>query len=298
MIDRAFRSSLTDPFANLALEESLLERGFGGESALLLYENAPCVVVGRNQNPWAEVAPGAGLPVLRRVSGGGSVYHDLGNLNWAFVVPRSRHDREGELVLVIGALSELGFKVEAGPRGGLFLAGAGPYAGAKVSGTARRLSSARVLHHGTLLVDADLSRLRACLGGIEAETTRALPSAPSPSANLSSIKPGIRVEDAEIALARAIAGKDLEDAELFADRSYADEAACRLRSWDWTCGATPAFSVSLPWSGGRARLDMRGGRVASASGPGSGSLFGLAGRAFDYGLPAECIGAMESRRIP
>lgn len=289
---------MSDPYSNLALEEALLERGFGGGSALLLYENDPCVVVGRNQNPWAEASADAELPVLRRVSGGGAVYQDRGNLNWALIVPRARHDRDAELALVVGALRELGLELEAGPRGGLFVSGGGPFKGAKVSGTARRLSSERVLHHGTLLVDADLARLRACLGGIEAEASRALPSLPSPCANLASLQPGLRVEGVALALARSLVGRESEAVEGLIDRSYADEAAVRLRSWEWTWGASPPFSVGMPWSGGRARLDVRGGRVASVSGEGSGSIAGFVERAFDYGLPLACVLAMEGRDIP
>jgi lipoate---protein ligase len=297
LIDRILRSGLTDPFANLALEESLLERGFGGGSALLLYVNAPCVVVGRNQNPWAEVPARAsldgGLPVLRRASGGGAVYQDGGNLNWSFIVPRPRHDREGELALVVDALREFGIELAAGKRGALFVAGEGPFKGAKVSGTARRLQAERVLHHGTLLIDADLSRLSSSLGGIEVAASRALASAPSPCANLSSLVPGLDLEAVASAFGRALGGREAESAESCADKAYAVAAALRLRSWNWTWGATPPFSIGLDWSGGRALLELREGRVASVSGPGSESIVGFIGRPFEYGMPVEFVKAME-----
>ena len=288
MIDRALRSYSTDPCVNLALEESLLERGFGGGSALLLYVNAPCVVVGRNQNPWAEASAGAqataqaaaqaSAPVISRVSGGGAVFQDHGNLDWALIVPRARHDRDAELALVIGALRELGLELEAGPRGGLFIAAEGPFQGSKVSGTARRISAERVLHHGTLLIDADLARLGASLGGIAVEASRALVSVSSPCANISSLAPGLSVEEAASALSLGLAGRAAEAALDIADRSYADDAVLRLRSWDWTWGATPPFSVGADWSGGRVRLDVRGGRVASVSGPGSLLIGSFVGR--------------------
>lgn len=297
MIDRVLRSGGTDPFVNLALEESLLERGFGGGSVLFLYVNGPCAVIGRNQNPWAEVSAGAaaggGLPVLRRVSGGGAVYQDEGNLNWSLIVPRPRHDREAELALIVGALREFGIELAPGRRGALLVAGEGPFKRAKVSGTARRLQAERVLHHGTLLLDADLARLASSLGGIEVAASRALASAPSPCANLSSLAPGLDLEAVASALARALVGREAERAEDIADRAYADEAALRLRSWDWTWGATPPFSVGLDWGGGRAILDLRGGRVASVSGPGSESIEGFVGRPFEYGMPVEFVKAME-----
>jgi lipoate---protein ligase len=307
LIDRALRSRSTDPFANLALEESLLERGFGGGSVLLLYVNAPCAVVGRNQNPWAEVSAeaalgpgpgrGEGMPVLRRVSGGGAVYQDLGNLDWSLILPRSRHDREAELALVAGALRELGMELAPGPRGGLFIAGQGPLAGSKVSGTARRLQAERVLHHGTLLVDSELPLLRSALGGMKVEASKALSSVSSPCANLSSLATGLGLEDAASALARALVGREPESAEGVADPLYAADAAIRLRSWDWTWGATPAFAIGLGPSGGGARIEVRGGRVASASGPGSELLGGFIGRAFDYGTPGECVNTLEGSDV-
>jgi len=298
LIDRALFSAGGDPYRNLALEESLLERGFEGAGALLLYANEPCVVVGRNQNPWVEASGASGIPVLRRVSGGGAVYHDLGNLNWAFVLPRSRHDREAELALVAGALRDLGIAAEAGPRGGIFLASGGPRAGAKISGTARRLTAERVLHHGTLLVDADLARMGACLGGLEPEDSRAVSSVPSPCVNLESILPGIRVEDVTEALSRSLAGSRIGAAEAAADSAYAEESERRLRGWDWTWGATPAFAVAVEWGGGTVGIDVRGGRVASVSGPGSEAIADFVGRKFDYGLPGNCADAMNFGGIP
>ncbi len=313
MYDLALRAAGGDPILNLALEESLLERGIrddsrgddsrgdagddsrgdAGASAVLVYVNDPCVVVGRNQNPWVEVSPRSPLPVLRRVSGGGAVYHDRGNLNWSILVPRSRHDPEAELRLVAAALRSLGVETVSGRRGGLFVADAGPWKGAKLSGTARRLTASRVLHHGTLLVDADLSRLASCLGGIEAERSKALPSVRSTSVNLSDLVPGLRVEDAALAIARALSAAESESAEALADPGYAAAAALRLAGWEWTWGATPAFALGLPWSGGRASIEIKSGIVVSASGQGAESLRGMAGRRFGYGLPEAAIGALE-----
>lgn len=296
MYNAALRAAGCDPLRNLALEESLLEKGLRHSSGgfVLIYVDDPCVVIGRNQNPWVEVSAGAGLPVLRRISGGGAVYHDRGNLNWGIIVPRSRHDRDAELSLVSRALRSLGIETESGPRGGLFVAGEGPWKGCKVSGTARRLGAARVLHHGTLLVDADLSRLSASLGGIQAELSRALPSVSSRSVNLSSLVPGLRLEDAALAIARELAGGDPVPAEALADRAFAAEAERRLASWDWTWGSTPSFSLGLPWSGGVARVEVKEGRVSSLSGPGAEGLAGMVGLRFDYGLPAAAALALDN----
>jgi len=295
MYDIALRAARHDPFLNLALEESLLERGFGRDRAILVYVNDPCVVVGRNQNPWAEVAPRSDLPVLRRVSGGGTVYHDRGNLNWSIIVPRNDHDRDAEIGLVARALRKLGVETESGPRGGLFVAGGGRWKGAKLSGTARRFSASRVLHHGTLLVDADLARLASVLGGLEAESSHALPSVRSASVNLASLVPGLGVDEAALAIAGEFSGGDARTAEPFADPDYSEAAARRLASWEWTWGSTPAFSLGLQWSGGRIRIDVNGGIVAAVRGPGADRISELAGRRFGYGMPAAAIEALEGR---
>jgi lipoate---protein ligase len=295
MHDIALRSAGFDPIRNLALEESILERGRGFDRVLFLYVNDPCIVIGRNQNPWMEVSARSALPVLRRVSGGGAVYHDRGNLNWGIVVPRSRHDPASELALISGAMRRLGVEAVSGPRGGLFVADDGPWKGAKLSGTARRLTAARALHHGTLLVDADLGRLGSCLGGIEAERSLALPSVRSASANLSSVVPGLCVDDAALAIAQEFSGFAPEPAEAFADPEYTGRAALRLASWEWTWGATPAFWLSLPCRGGSIQIEIKGGSLASASGPGAERVRDFLGRPFEYGLPASIIEALDSR---
>jgi lipoate---protein ligase len=300
LIFRAFISGALDPYRNLAIEEALLERGAPdglsmGEGLLFFYVDDPCLVVGRNQNPWAEVSARASvdLPLLRRVSGGGTVYHDRGNLNWAFIVPRSGHDQETELALVAGALGKLGVAVESGPRGGLFAAGEGPYAGSKLSGTARRLAAARVLHHGTLLVDADLERMRASLGGIATEKSRALPSVGSPSVNLSSLLPGIGVDSLIRELAAAIAVSAPEVVDPYVDPCYVEASMSRLHSWEWTYGSTPGFSLVVDSRSGHVRLAIKSGRLAEVSGPGAEALVAFIGSEFDRALLDACRSTLQ-----
>ena len=291
MIRLALGSASRSPLRNLALEEALLEGAQEGP-LLLLYVDSPSVIIGRNQNPWAEVAEGSALPVARRASGGGAVYHDEGNLNWAFVVPRETHDRSAELALVIGALGSLGVRAAEGDRGGIYLAEGGPFAGAKISGTARRFGARKVLHHGTILVSADLARMDRALGGAELESSRALPSAPAPCANHASVLPGLGVRGVAESFARSIAGAPAEAAEGFVDPGAAARYEARLGSWDWTWGATPAFSAAIPGKGGGARIEVRSGLVSSISGPGAEVCSAFLGLPFDYGVPRACALAM------
>jgi lipoate---protein ligase len=282
----ALSSPSTDPYANLALEEAFLAGPLPAEGLLLLYVDGPCAVLGRNQNPWIEVRAGAGLPVIRRVSGGGTVYHDEGNLNWSIVAPREAHDRCAELALLVSALAELGVEAAADERGAIRIAGTGARAGDKVSGSARRLLRDRVLHHGTLLVAADLERMASSLGGIEAEASASPASVPSRVVNLSSIVDGLRVGDAASALAWAFAGRPAEPAAPSADAEEVARAQERLRSWEWTYGATPPFSIKVGRGQRSACLEVRGGIVTAAAGQGASALGPLLGRRFDRAIPA------------
>jgi len=291
MVFEALRAAGSDPAANLALEEAFLSLPADRAPLLLLYVNDPCVIVGRNQNPWAEVSPRAGLPVLRRVSGGGAVYHDRGNLNWALIVPRNWHDPGAELELIAGVLRGLGIEVDAGARGGLYVRGPSVFAAGKLSGTARRFGAHRVLHHGTILVDADLGRLRSCLGGLCLRSSRAIASVPARPVNASSLRPGLGVEDLAGALVAALAGGarvGIAETALRAlgAEGVAQEARLRHQSWNWTWGETPAFSVAAPRGREELVVEVSRGRVVRVDGPGAESLGRALGSRFDYDLPS------------
>jgi len=124
-----FISQSEDIFANLALEDWLYKRAdLANQRLLLLWRNGPSVVIGRHQNPWREARVGAlaerGVALARRNSGGGAVYHDLGNLNLCFLTPRDAYDRRANLQVVANALRR-DFHVHAhiSPRDDLVLDG-------------------------------------------------------------------------------------------------------------------------------------------------------------------------------
>jgi lipoate-protein ligase A len=155
-------SDHTDPYFNLASEEVLLKER--GEDYFLLYRNAPSIVVGKHQNTLAEInfpyVLENGIVVARRISGGGTVYHDMGNINFAFITS----GREGELVdykrytlPVIHAMMKVGLDVQLGERNELLLGKQ------KISGTASHVFKQRVLHHGTLLFSSEMKDLSLAL---------------------------------------------------------------------------------------------------------------------------------------
>ena len=170
---------------NLAAEEYLFSRR--EDEILFLYVNTPSVVIGSNQAILAEVdmdyCVTNNISVFRRMSGGGAVFHDEGNLNYCFISNR----KVGESALgadflkpIVSVLKELSVDVEIGKRKDLWLSG-----GHKVSGTASHVGKTRELHHGTLLFDTDLDKLQKALSANPLEEQpKAIVSVPSPVKNI------------------------------------------------------------------------------------------------------------------
>ncbi len=148
----------TDPYFNLAVEEYLFLNET--DDVFMLWQNEPTVVVGKNQNAYAEIKMDVirerGIKVVRRITGGGAVYHDLGNVNYSFISTRSEAsdiDFKYFTAPIIEALAYLGIEAELSGRNDLLTGGR------KFSGNAQYTKGERTLHHGTLLFDADLEML-------------------------------------------------------------------------------------------------------------------------------------------
>ena len=156
------RLESTNPYYNLAVEEYLLNNC--EDDIFMLWQNAHTVVIGRNQNAYAEVnldyAGDNGIFVSRRITGGGAVYHDLGNINYTFITSEKKAkalDYAYFTQPIIDALSSLGLKCTLSGRNDL------ECEGKKFSGNAQYSSNGRILHHGTLLFDVDLGVLSSVL---------------------------------------------------------------------------------------------------------------------------------------
>ncbi len=179
-----FDLKTNDPFFNLAAEECLLKKENG--EYLILYINKPSVVIGKHQIAHREAdtkfVTNNNIPVIRRISGGGAVYHDPGNLNFSFIIQSSdgkQVDFRKYLLPVLDFLDSLGVKASFEGKNDLKVNGL------KVSGNAEHVFHNRVLHHGTLLFDTDLEALRRTLRKDSSHySTRAIGSNPSPVMNL------------------------------------------------------------------------------------------------------------------
>ena len=158
-------SQSTDIFRNLSLEDWIYRNtDLRDKRVLLLWRNEPAVVIGRHQNPWLEChvsrCAALGASLARRNSGGGTVYHDLNNLNLSFLCDKKLYNRVNNLALIRDVLSDkFGIDSHINERQDLVLRETGH----KISGTASKLGANKSYHHLTLLIDADLTRMRALI---------------------------------------------------------------------------------------------------------------------------------------
>ncbi|MGB5423615.1 MAG: lipoate--protein ligase [Desulfobacterales bacterium] len=250
MIFQIDNNNTSDPHLNLAIEECALRHLDPDRTYFLMYVNRPSVIVGRHQNILEEVnlpfAARHGLHVLRRISGGGAVYHDYGNLNFSFIRHhdrRSLKDISHILEPVRSVLLKLGVAAEFNHRNDLFVAGK------KISGNAQFSNTKRIILHGTLLLKSDLASLRRALQANKGRIiSRTRKSVPSDVTNISDhLPPGIGMDVFQQQLVECIAEREgglqkvpLPDQEWNSARRLSRE---KYGSWEWNFGRAPAFRI-------------------------------------------------------
>jgi lipoate-protein ligase A len=269
-------TGITDAHLNLALEEYVLRHKMAEDDLLLFYVNAPAIIIGRNQNTIeeinADVVEARNIAVVRRVSGGGAVYHDLGNLNFSFMTRDvrgrfNRYDRFNGPVVEV--LRELGVHAEIGGRNDILVGER------KISGNAQFATPDRMLSHGTLLLDTNLDDVTAALrpkpGKVE---SKGMKSIRSRVANIMEfLETPIGVDELrERILERIFGTRDrahipsvaLDAADWYAVRALRDK---KYGSWSWNYGENPASNVQrarrFPVGEIDARLDVQQGLIRS-----------------------------------
>lgn len=267
-VGRLLRLTSNNVFTNLAAEERLFQR-FSNKS-LLFYVNAECAVLGRTQNPFKEVdvayAAANGIPIARRRSGGGTVVHDEGNLNFCFVRPREEHDPLLNAKLVASVLrEEFGIKAAVNKRADILVDGM------KVSGAAYRISRDRAYHHGTLLINSNLDRLRRLLKSPLSDGLSAMgaPSIPSPVTNLCDHYSGA-IDAATVvdAIAERFARTNafvspLSPAQVERDYGGMQSERGELCSHGWVYGKIPRFSYDYRVGDASVRIEVAKGAIVS-----------------------------------
>ena len=184
-------SNQTEPYWNLAVEQYLVEHAT--EPTLYLWRNHRTVVIGQNQNPYSEVNVEAleadGGYLMRRKTGGGAVYHDDGNLNFSFVVPKDLYDQQRQFSVIQHAVESFGLHTELSGRNDILTEGR------KFSGNAFSKGRINDLHHGTLLISGDMSELARYLMPKPAKLQKhGVASVRSRVVNLAELNPGITPE--------------------------------------------------------------------------------------------------------
>ncbi|MDF2925402.1 MAG: lplA [Paenibacillaceae bacterium] len=266
---------ITDPARNLALEEYVLKNVQSREDFLLFYINEPSIIIGKNQNTLEEIN-GAyvkehGIHVVRRLSGGGAVYHDLGNLNFSFITAddgKSFHNYRKFTGPVVEALHKLGVQAELTGRNDIQVGER------KISGNAQFVTKGRMFSHGTLMLNSEIDNVVSALNvNQEKMKSKGVKSIRSRVANISEfLEEPVTMEQFKQKLLVSIFGGDavpeykLSPEEWEGVQRLADE---RYRNWDWNYGRSPAFNVQrtkrLEGAGTYdIRLNVAGGVITEA----------------------------------
>jgi lipoate-protein ligase A len=272
---RLLISDSHDPWFNLAVEECIFRQMPATQRVLFLWRNADTVVIGRAQNPWKECNTRRmeedNVRLARRSSGGGAVFHDLGNTCFTFMAGKPEYDKSVSTSIVINALNSLGISATASGRNDLeVMTEEGPR---KVSGSAYKETMDRGFHHGTLLLSADLSRLANYLNPDKKKLqAKGITSVRGRVANLSDMLPGITHEQISDAVREAFFacyGERVEaehiSPDALPDLPAFGETFARQSSWEWNFGQAPAFSHLLDerftWGGVELHFDVEKGHI-------------------------------------
>jgi lipoate-protein ligase A len=261
----------TNPYRNLALEEYLLRHVGVGECILYLWQNRHTVVIGINQNVWKEChvrkLEDDGGFLVRRMSGGGAVFHDLGNLNFTFLVREEDYDVGRQLDVIVKAVDKLGVKAGKSGRNDILADGK------KFSGNAFLNSHGHCYHHGTLLVDVDMANLSRYLNVSHAKLqSKGVDSVRTRVVNLKELTPDITPDSLKKALIESFGevygGVPQQLSPEFVDKEETEQYYRKFSSWEWIFGRKLPFTTELndrfDWGDITLQFQVKGGYIRDA----------------------------------
>lgn len=236
-------SENTDPYKNLALENMLYE-SFDGEPVLYLWQNEKTVVIGRWQNAFKEInlekAKELGIRVARRTTGGGAVYHDLGNLNFTFILSAEEYNIERQLGIIASGARAFGIDAVATGRNDLTVNGL------KFSGNAFKASKDTKLHHGTVLISADSSVMSSVLNASPLKLkAKGVDSVKSRVVNLKSLNDKIDVSAFGVELVRAFRNEYGAVTRVNVPENEYNDLHIKYSSDKWIFGENPPFDYVI-----------------------------------------------------
>lgn len=254
-------------YENLALEDAFLSEVEPGTIYLFLWRNHPSVIIGKNQNPWRECNLSQmrkdGVPLARRRTGGGAVYHDLGNVNYSFLCREEDYDSSRFIGIVCEALNSVGISVKVSGRNDLV-----DLEGRKLSGTAFLQTGDRCLLHGTLLLDVDISRMEKYLTVSEQKLqSKGVTSVKSRVVNMKEYYPQLTHEMLEDALVQAVKKyfPCPVTEKMVTQRDVLQEKQDFYQSETWIFGRKIPFSMELshrfPWGEIQIAFQVNTGKI-------------------------------------
>lgn len=264
---RHVKSRSFNPWYNLSLEEYLLENIKKDEIILYLWQNENTVVIGRNQNAWKECAwqqlDEDGGKLARRLSGGGAVYHDLGNLNFTFIMNKEDYNLEKQHSVIIDALNKFNVKADFSGRNDMLIDGK------KFSGHAYYTNNNKSYHHGTLLVNSDLEKLGYYLKPSEKKIkSKGIDSVRSRVTNITESNNEVTIEKLKASMdesfCKIYSGEcTYEIYEIEVDPLI--KIYDKYSSWEWRFGQSPKFDISyserFAWGEFELQLSLKNGEI-------------------------------------
>ena len=285
----------TDPHENLATEKVLMDALAPGEAMLYLWQNLNTVVIGRNQNAWLECRTSLleeeSGKLARRLSGGGAVYHDLGNLNFTFLMCKEDYDLDKQVEVIKQACALSGIQAEKSGRNDLLADGR------KFSGNAFYQDKVHAYHHGTLMVDVDKDKLGRYLSPPKAKLqAKGVASVRSRVVNLKELCPSLTIEGMRKNMVLAFQDVyGLTATEFVMDdamKSRIHQLKDLYSSWDYLYGAPLSFTFSceekFDWGYVGLQLDAKGGTILDVQ---------INTDAMDWTLPDSIVGALKGCRF-
>jgi lipoate-protein ligase A len=280
---RVLISNTFDPWFNIATEDWIFRDMISEEEIeytkiLFLWRNDQTVVIGRFQNPWSECNTEKmqedGIKLARRQSGGGAVFHDLGNTNFTFLTSKMSFDKTVNNKIITNAINSFGLSSSASGRNDLVIETSDGEK--KISGSAFKETKDRSFHHGTLLIDTDIDKLSKYLNPNKKKLeSKGITSVRARVANLGEINPTITHESLSARIIQEFFNYyqsecviEVLDHQYLSSLPTLNEHFLKMSNWDWRFGEAPSFnhhmSERFTWGSVDVHLEVQKAHVEKA----------------------------------